>query len=146
MQRNDELKDIHLKNCTCYYFDEIMRGGDFDFDDNLLNKKSNESWYKHVLVFDISCKTFVGGKPLCIRFDKIYGFINVSDGIKYFALFGPWRYDTIYGRTRYLINEKSGITYTISHNFGRIRIDSLPTQKTLTFHVHVIIFIKPVEE
>ena len=60
-----------------------------------------ESWYKHVLVFDISCKTFVCGKPLCIRFDKIYGFINVSDGSKYFAL---------------------------------------------TFHVHVIIFIKPVEE
>ena len=37
MERNDELKEIHFKNCTCYYFDEIMRVGGFDFDDNLLD-------------------------------------------------------------------------------------------------------------
>ena len=86
------------------------------------------------------CKTIA----LRIRLDQVDRYIKVSDGIKYFALFGPWRYDSIYGRTRYLINEKSGITYAISHNFGRIRIDSLRTKKTLTFHV--ITFIKPVEE
>ena len=36
--------------------------------------------------------------------------------------------------------KNSSITYSISHNLGRIKIDSLPTKKTLTFYV--IIFIK----
>ena len=41
---------------------------------------------------------------------------------------------------------KSGITDSINHNFGRIRIDSydsLPIEKLLTFH-NVIILIKSV--
>ena len=71
MERNDELKEIHFKNCTCYYFDEIMQVGDFDFDDNLLNKISNEISYKNVLVYGISYKTFMGAKPLRIRLDQL---------------------------------------------------------------------------
>ena len=46
----------------------------------------------------------------------------------------------------YLISEKSGFTYSINHNFARIRIDSytfLPIEKMLTFH-NIIIIIKPV--
>ena len=49
-------------------------------------------------------------------------------------------------RYRYLKSEKSGITYSISHNFAKIRIDScnsLPIEKTLTFH-NAIILIKSV--
>ena len=49
-------------------------------------------------------------------------------------------------RSIYLISEKSGVTYSINHNFGRIRIDSynsLPIEKILTFH-NVIILIKSV--
>ena len=41
---------------------------------------------------------------------------------------------------------KSGITDSINHNFGKIRIDSynsLPIEKILTFH-NVIILIKSV--
>ena len=71
MERNDELKEIHFKNCTCYYFDEIMQVGDFNFDDNLLNKISNEISYKNVLVYGISYKTFMGAKPLRIRLDQL---------------------------------------------------------------------------
>ena len=96
MERNDELKEIHFKNCTCYYFDEIMRVGGFDFDDNLLDKKSNESPYENILVYDISYKPFMGAKPLHIRFDKIDRFIKVYDRIRFFLLFGPRRYDPIY--------------------------------------------------
>ena len=33
--------------------------GDFDFDDNFLNQRSNEISYKNVLVYDISYKTFM---------------------------------------------------------------------------------------
>ena len=35
------------------------------------------------------------------------------------------------------MSEKSGITYSINHNFGKIRIDSansLPIEKILLFH------------
>ena len=49
-------------------------------------------------------------------------------------------------RTKYLISKKSGITYSINHNFTIIRIDSydsLPTEKILTFH-NVIILIKSI--
>ena len=31
MESDDELKEIGIKNCTRYYFDNIMRVGDFDF-------------------------------------------------------------------------------------------------------------------
>ena len=37
----------------------------FDFDNILLDEKS----YENVLIFDISYKTFMGAKPLRIRFD-----------------------------------------------------------------------------
>ena len=38
MESNNELKEIDIKNCTRHYFDDIMRGGDFDFGNILLNK------------------------------------------------------------------------------------------------------------
>ena len=41
------------------------------------------------------CKTLIGAKPLCIRFDKINGFIGVYDGTKYLVLFGVEKYDLI---------------------------------------------------
>ena len=54
--------------------------------------------------------------------------------------------DKICDKIKYLINEKSGITDSINHNFREIRIDlcnSFPTEKILTFH-NVIILIKSV--
>ena len=86
----------------------------------------------------------MGAKPLRIRFDKIDEFIKIYDGTRYLVLFSPERYDPIYDRIRYLVSEKNDITYSISHNFATIRIDSynsLLIKKTLTFD-NVIIFIK----
>ena len=40
MKSKDELKEIDIKNCTCYYFDDIMRVIDIDFSDILLIEKS----------------------------------------------------------------------------------------------------------
>ena len=117
-----------------------MRVIDFDFSDILWNEKS----YENVLIDNISYKTFMGEKPLCIWFEKVDGFIKIYDGIRYLILFTPERYNAIYDRSNYLISEKSGITYGIDHNFARTRTDSynsLPVEKTLTFH-NVIILIK----
>ena len=62
-----------------YYFDDIMRVGDFDFDNNLLDKKLYENSCENVLIYDISLKTFMGAKPLRIRFDQLDGFIKIYD-------------------------------------------------------------------
>ena len=43
MQSNDELKEIDIKNRTCYYFNDIVGivgVGDFDFNNILLDEKS----------------------------------------------------------------------------------------------------------
>ena len=32
MESNDKLKEINTKISTCYYFDDIIKIGDFDFD------------------------------------------------------------------------------------------------------------------
>ena len=85
-------------------------------------------------------------KPIRIRFDKVDWFIRVYDGTRYFVLFGPEKCDVICNRIRCLIGQKSSITYVISHNYARIKsdsLDSLPLEKTLTFH-NAIIIIKSV--
>ena len=83
---------------------------------------------------------------LRIRFDKRDGFIRVYDGTKYLLLFGGGKFDLIYNRIIYLIGIKSGVTYVISHNYAKMKVDSyhsLPLEKTVTFHC-VIILIKSV--
>ena len=39
MESQDELKEVDVKNRTCYYFDDIVRVIDIDFNDILLNEK-----------------------------------------------------------------------------------------------------------
>ena len=69
-------------------------------------------------------KSLIYFKPSRIRFDKIVGFIKVFDGARYLVLFGSEKYDFIYKRIRYLISVKCGITYNISHNYAKIKVDS----------------------
>ena len=59
---------------------------------------------------------------------------------------GEKKKDFIYNRTRYLIGVKSGVTNVASHNYAESKVnsyDSLPLEKTMTFH-NVIIFLKSV--
>ena len=63
------------------------------------------------MIYDVSYKTLMDQKPLCIRFDKIDRFIRIYEGTRYLAFFGSEKYDTIYDRIRYLLILKSGITY-----------------------------------
>ena len=39
MESNDELKEIDIKNRTCYYFDHIIKIEDFDLDNILIDEK-----------------------------------------------------------------------------------------------------------
>ena len=43
MESKDEFKKFDIKNCTCYYFVDIMKVIDVDFDNILLDKKSSKT-------------------------------------------------------------------------------------------------------
>ena len=62
---NDKLKEIDIKNRTCYHFDDIIKTEDFNLNNVLIDEKS----YKNILVYNISYKSLIGTKPLCIRFE-----------------------------------------------------------------------------
>ena len=76
-------------------------------------------------------------KPLHIGFDKINGFIRVYDGTRCVGtrcviVFEGEKCDFIYNRIRYLTGVNSGITYVISDNCVKIKVDSydsLPLEK-----------------
>ena len=88
----------------------------------------------------------MGAKPVQTRLGKIDGFIKIHDKIRYLVLFDYSYCDKIDDKIKYLRSEKSGITDSINHNFGKIRIDSynsLPFKKILTFD-NVMTLIKSV--
>ena len=71
MRRKDELKEIGIKNRTCYCFDDMIRfcDRDIDFSDILLDKKLYKEIYENISIYNISYKTPTGKKSLRIRFD-----------------------------------------------------------------------------
>ena len=84
------------------------------------------------MVYDISYKTLIGGKPVQIRFDRVNEIIRVYNGTGYLVLFGAEKDDTNYSRIRCLISQKSGIKYRFSHNYAKTKVDSydpLPFKK-----------------
>ena len=77
MENKDELKEIDIKNCICYYLGDIkFQDRDIEFSDILLGKKSYKENYKNILVYNISYKTSTGAKPLRIRFNKTDGLLK----------------------------------------------------------------------
>ena len=54
MESNNELKDIDNKSCNCFYFDDIMKVGDFDSGNILLDEKSCKNSNENILIYDIS--------------------------------------------------------------------------------------------
>ena len=129
--------------------DEAIRfwDRDIEFSDILLGKKLYKEKYENILIYGISYKTSTGAKLLRIRFDQIDGFIKIHDKIRNLILFNYSYCDKICNKMKYLLSEKSGITDSINHNLGRIRIDSydsLPIEKILAFH-NVVVLIKSVK-
>ena len=114
-ESNNKLKEISAKNHSCYYFNVIIE----DFDIYVL---IDEKSYENIFVYNNSCKTLMGPKPLCIKLNKINGFIKGHDGTRYLVLFRAKKYDFIYIRSKYLIGVKSGITKAISHYYAKIKL------------------------
>ena len=71
MESNYKLKEIDIKNRTCYYLDDIIKIQDFDIDNILIDEKS----YQNILVYNksltgtfgsISYKSLIDSKTLHI--------------------------------------------------------------------------------
>ena len=77
MESKDELKEIDIKDRTCYHFDDIMWVRDIDFSDVLLTEKSYKA-YENISIHDISYKISMGAKP----FHSILGSIKQMDLLK----------------------------------------------------------------
>ena len=72
--------------------------------------------------------------------------ISLDGKIKHLVLFNYGFFDKICDKIKYNISKISGITSSINHNFGKIKIDSynsLTIKKRLTLH-NAIILIKSV--
>ena len=82
----------------CYYFNDIIKLENFNFDNILIDEKS----HKNTLICNISRKPLIGAKPLRIRFDKIDGFIRIYDENRHLVLYGLEKYGVIYKRIGYL--------------------------------------------
>ena len=52
MSSNNELKEFSFESCTFYYFDDIMRVVDINFDNILLDEKSYQNSYENILIYD----------------------------------------------------------------------------------------------
>ena len=92
MENKDKLKEIDIKNRTCWYFGDIIKDVDIYFSDILLD----EELYENISVYNISYKTPTGPKPLLIRFDKVDGFIRVrGDEFRHLVLFDYELFDNI---------------------------------------------------
>lgn len=59
MNSDDKLKEIGVKNHTCYYFANIAIINDIDFHNILLDWKS----FKNILIDDVADKNLYGAKP-----------------------------------------------------------------------------------
>ena len=60
---------------------------DFDFSYTLVDKKVYIEKNKNISIYDFSQKTSNSTKQLCVRYDKIDGFIKIHDKIRYLILF-----------------------------------------------------------
>ena len=63
---NNEFWKVRIKNCTCYYFNDIIELQHFNLDNSLIDQKS----HKNILIWDISHEILVDPNP------------NVLDSIK----------------------------------------------------------------
>ena len=59
VESKNELKEIDIRNRTCYYFDGIIRIKYFDLDNILIDEKL----YENILFYSISYKSLIDSNP-----------------------------------------------------------------------------------
>ena len=64
MSSNNELKEFSFESCTFYYFDDIMRVVDINFDNILLDEKSYQNSYENTKFFRVKYHCILGSIKL----------------------------------------------------------------------------------
>ena len=126
---NKKFKKNRIESRTCYYFGDIIKLEDFDFNNVLIHEKL----HKNILIYDISYKTLSCPKTWS-KNQKYMVSLNIM--MEYLVLLAPGRNDTIYDSIGYLISLKSSITC-----FAKIKADSydsLSIEKMLTLDIVII--------
>ena len=125
------LKKVSIKNCERYYFNDIIKFEDFDFDNILLDEKS----YENSLIYDMAYKTTFEPKLLGIIFHKVGGYIRKYDSTKHLEVTNSdYKNERIFDRIRYVIMLNINISETHSHKYTKTKInlnDDLPLEKSL---------------
>ena len=70
MENKNEFKKIDIediRNCSCYYFDDIIKAIDINFNDTLLDETLYKENYNNISICKISFEKSTGAKPLCVR-------------------------------------------------------------------------------
>ena len=75
---------------------------------SMTQQKLKISYFSNILTFNksyenvLNCKIYTKLWLMLnlIRFDKINGFIRISDGTRYLILLGPEKYDVIFNRSK----------------------------------------------
>ena len=57
-RKNNELEKVAITNHTCYYFDDIIKIEQFDF-----NVLLDEELYEKILIYDVLYKNLIAAKP-----------------------------------------------------------------------------------
>ena len=82
------IKDTSIKNCTYYFFKDIINKKDLDPNNIEIDKKS----YKNILIYYIGYVTIkkdlkiYSVNPLHLIFNKVNGFFEEINGNKYLTL------------------------------------------------------------
>ena len=87
---SNKIKNIDLRNCTCYFFNDIINIKNFD----LNNIKIDENSYKDILIYYIGYVTIKIVKykkmnsvnPLYLIFIKVNGYFDEINKSKYLTL------------------------------------------------------------
>ena len=75
-----------MEATASYLLMQQNRDRDIYSNDILLDEKLFKENHGNILIYDISCKTSTGAKPLRFMFDKIDGFIKVCNRIYIFSI------------------------------------------------------------
>ena len=95
----DKLKEIDIRNHTCYCFEDIININDLNVD-ILINRKSNEN----ILIQNVVYKSPYGANRSFIIFENVDRCIKKYDSTKYLALLpSDEKYEIIFDRIRHLI-------------------------------------------
>ena len=79
METEDKLKEIHIKNLKCYYFDDIIKDADIYFSDILLDKKKNYMKIFHFMTFYTTLEQVQNDRVLdSIKYMNLLGFVVVN--------------------------------------------------------------------